>query len=164
MKNLRLQLGGLVRKLTYAVLLVGYCMTTGCTNASGARMGLFSGASPVLAILYGDLFIGEAVGYVNGTGTIDIQSAVYSEKRCVGEFRYTGMKTGIATVTCNDGARAKMQFNSLSMLSGYGFGVSDRGPASFTYGLTPEEASEYLRLPEGSELVETDDGPKLQTT
>lgn len=130
---------------------------SGCANASGARMGLFSAKAPVYAILYEDLFVGTAVGYVNRTGTIEIGSVIDESIRCVGEFRYSGAKTGSGTLTCNDGTTAKLQFNSLSTISGYGYGNSTRGPASFTYGLTPEQSTQYLRLPQGKSLIKSED-------
>ncbi len=125
-------------------------------------MGLTSATAPVLAVLYDDLFVGEAVGYMDRTGTIDIHSVTDSKTRCVGSFRYTGSKTGEAKVRCNDGAEAILAFNGLSMLSGYGVGKTTRGPASFTFGLTPEQASEYLTLPKGKRLIKDATGPRLK--
>ncbi len=143
--------------------LVTAMLLSGCANESGARMGLFSATSPVIAILADDLFLGVATGYMDRTGTIDIKSSVNENTRCIGEFRYTGSKTGIARVRCNDGAEALLDFTGLSALSGYGFGKSSRGPASFTFGLTPEQASRYLRLPEGKKLSPSDaKAPRLE--
>ena len=134
----------------------------GCANESGARMGLTSATSPVLAILSDDLFTGEAVGYMDRTGTIDITSVVDPSLKCVGQFHYTGSNTGVATVRCNDGAIADLSFNALGMLSGYGYGRTSRGPASFTFGLTPEQASKYLTLPKGKRLIKNEKGPRLE--
>src|SRR5215472_4104867 len=114
--------------------------TTACTttNESGAHMGMYSASAPVIAIMYDDLFVGETVGYLNGTGTIDVHSALDSGKRCVGSFHYTASHAGTAKLQCNDGADAEISFNALTTLSGYGYGRTSRGPVSFTYGLTPE--------------------------
>lgn len=125
-------------------------------------MGLFSATAPVLAVLHDDLFVGEAVGYMDRTGTLDIHSALDPSIKCVGSFRYTGSKIGTAEVVCNDGAEAKLSFNSLSTLSGYGYGKSTRGPASFTYGLTPEEAAKRLTLPRGKRLIKKSEGMRLE--
>lgn len=84
-------------------------------------MGLFSATAPVVAILGDGLYMGHAVGYLDRTGTIDMQSTSQEDVRCVGEFRYTGSKTGSGEVHCSDGKVAEFQFNALSMLSGYGF-------------------------------------------
>ena len=134
---------------------------TACVNESGARMGLFSATAPVIAVLQDDLFLGEAVGYIDRTGTINIQSTINPDIRCIGEFRYTGSRTGTASIRCNDGNVANISFNSLSALSGYGVGSTFRGPASFTYGLTPEQASQYLTLPQGKTLDVKNGTPTL---
>jgi hypothetical protein len=55
-------------------------------------------------------------------------------------------------MTCNDGTEARIQFNKLTNLSGYGLGTSTKGGVSFTYGLTPEEATKYLSIPTNKRL------------
>ena len=145
----------------YSIALVTTIFMSGCANESGARMGLFSATGPVIAILADDLFLGEVTGYMDRTGTIEIKSAVNESVQCIGEFRYTGSKTGIARVRCNDGTEASIDFTSLTALSGYGFGKTSRGPASFTYGLTPEQSSRYLKLPEGKKLSPSGKGTIL---
>jgi len=137
-------------------------LVSGCANESGARMGFTSATAPVLAVLYDDLFVGEAIGYFDRTGTIEIHSVNNSKLRCVGSFRYIGSKTGDAKVRCNDGAEALLSFNALSSLSGYGYGKTTRGPASFTFGLTLEQAAQYLTLPDGKRLSKDASGPTLK--
>lgn len=151
-----------MKQITSAMVLAA-ALLSGCANESGARMGLFSATAPVIAILADDLFLGEAVGYMDRTGTIQIKSSVNEDIRCIGEFRYTGAKTGIARVRCTDGAEATLDFTGLSALSGYGFGKSSRGPASFTFGLTPEQAGQYLKLPQGKKLTPSTSGKSLLT-
>jgi len=46
------------------------------------------------------------------------------------------------------------------MFRGYGAGSFSRGPMSFAYGLTAEEAGPYLKLPEGKKL--THNGSELE--
>src|SRR5215469_17642498 len=99
------------------------CSAKGCvTNASGAHMGMTSATAPVLAIMYDDLFVGETVGYLNGSGTIDVHSELDPGKRCVGSFHYTATKSGEAHLRCNDATEAEISFNALTTLSGYGYG------------------------------------------
>lgn len=133
-----------------ALLLV---LITGCANQSGARMGIFSASAPVLAVLDDDLLQGQAVGYLDRTGTIDIRSATNAKFRCVGSFRYTGANSGTAMLRCSDGSEGALSFNALDSLSGYGYGNTSRGPASFTFGLTPEQAARYMTLPNGKRLI-----------
>lgn len=147
-----------MRLCVSSIIFAAAVLLGGCANESGARMGLFSATSPVIAILADDLFLGEATGYMDRTGTIQIKSSVNDDVNCIGEFRYTGTKTGVARVRCNDGAEAVLDFTGLSALSGYGFGKSSRGPASFTFGLTPEQASQYLKIPQGKKLTPSASG------
>jgi hypothetical protein len=153
-----------VQKMTIRLLALALTFATaatGCANESGARMGLTSATAPVFVGLSDDLFTGDAVGYMDRTGTIDIASVLDPSRKRVGQFRYTGAKTGVAKVRCNDGAVAELSFNGLTMLSGYGYGATSRGPVSFTFGLTPEQASKYLTLPKGKQLIKRDAGPML---
>ncbi|MGQ0595861.1 hypothetical protein [Aquabacterium sp.] len=118
-------------------------------------------SASVVAVLHDDLFVGKAVGYMDRTGTLDLQSALDPQLRCVGQFYYTGSSSGQASVQCNDGATGTMSFNALGMASGYGYGNTSRGPASFTFGLDTEDAEKYLKLPKGKKIAPTPKGPQL---
>ena len=85
--------GTYVKKILLILATVG--TLSGCANSSGARMGLFTATAPVFAVLFDDLLIGEAVGYLDGSGTLDIKSAINPDLRCVGGFKYTGMKLSL---------------------------------------------------------------------
>ncbi len=124
-------------------------------------MGLFSATAPVIAMLHDDLFTGTATGYMDRTGTIEMASTVNESLRCMGSFRYTGAKIGVGHVTCNDGTISDVQFNGLSALSGYGIGSTSRGALTFTFGLTPEEATKYLSLPKGKAIEKKDNKLKI---
>ena len=121
----------------------------GCANESGARMGLFTAKSPVAVTIKGDIFVGWAVGDITGSGTIDIQSAIDPENSCIGEFRYTSTWSlvGKGTVSCKDGSQGQFNFKGLTNLKGYGYGTSNRGAVTFTYGMIAKEAAEYLQKP-----------------
>ena len=128
-----------------------------------APMGLFSVKLPVIAILHGDLFVGEAIASVNRKGTIDLRSVLDGKGKCFGSFRFTDAKTGVADMQCNDGSAARLSFNALSTFSGYGSGSTPNGPASFTFGLRPEVAALHLILPPGKKLVEGSEGLRLES-
>ena len=127
-------------------------LTTGILSGCAS---LLSVSAPVLAMLEDDLFTGVAVGYASGTGTIDVVSTINPAIKCVGSFAYTGTKVGRGEMKCNDGNAATFQFNGLTMASGYGYGSTTRGGMSFTFGLTTNEAVQYLKLPKGKTLKET---------
>lgn len=139
-------------KLPMLLAAAAAVFVSGCANEGGARMGLFSATAPVIAVMSGDLFTGEAEGYANMTGKIEVQSAVNPSIRCMGHFEYSSREHGSGKMRCNDGAEASFDFKALSMLSGYGIGTSSRGPFSFAYGLTPEEAKKYLTIPANKRL------------
>lgn len=93
----------------------------------------------------GEIYEGEATGYLDMTGTIKIKSA--SGNGCAGNFRYTSSLGGDGLVRCDDGQSAEITFKSLSNLSGYGEGTTDEGHlVRFTYGLDAKEREKYLPL------------------
>ena len=120
--------------------------------ASPANAGLFSTTGPVIAILAGELFLGEAAGNLDGSGTIRIQSRAKPGVTCQGQFTYSAELGDAGSMQCSDGATARIQFQRLSLVRGYGTGSSSRGPMSFTYGLSASESEPYLKLPPGKTL------------
>jgi phospholipid transport system substrate-binding protein len=115
------------------------------TAAMGA--GLFSSKGPVIAIVAGELFLGEAEATLGGPGTIRIQSRAKPDLTCDGEFSFSAELGDVGTMRCSDGATAKFQFKRLSLVRGHGIGSTSRGPMSFTYGLDATESVRYLELP-----------------
>jgi hypothetical protein len=122
----------------------------GWSNPVGA--GFFSATGPVIAILAGDLFTGEAEGNLDGSGTIRIQSRAKPDVTCRGQFTSSAELGGAGSFQCSDGATATIRFQRLSIMSGHGTGTYSRGPMSFTYGLTAIESERYLKLPAGKAL------------
>lgn len=120
--------------------------------ASPVGAGVFSTTGPVIAILAGDLFLGEAKGNLGGSGTIRIQSRARPDVTCRGQFTKSAELGGAGNLRCSDGATATFQFQRLSLVRGYGTGSSSRGSVSFTYGLSANESEPYLKLPPGKAL------------
>lgn len=90
-----------------------------------------------------DLYRGKAVGGMDGRGSIEMANA--DGNRCVGQFRYRGTGGGVADFSCSDGRFASVQFNTLGMSSGYGYGsANDGSPISFAYGLSEAESKRYI--------------------
>lgn len=136
---------------------VGFTALIACAGLAGAPSlsgaGLFSATGPVIAIMAGDLFVGEAEGHLNGAGTLAIRAQKNAALTCVGEFTSSAARGGSGQMQCSDGTHATFLFQRLSLRSGHGAGSSSRGPISFTYGLTAEEAGPYLKLPAGKKLA-----------
>jgi len=146
-----------MRKMLITVLAA--CIgLAGTATAAGA--GLFSATRMVIAIVADDLFVGDAEGHLSGAGTLAIRSQRNPAVSCLGQFTSDAALGGSGQMHCSDGATATFQFQRLSVFRGYGGGSFSRGPMSFAYGLTVEEAGPYLKLPEGKKL--THNGTELE--
>jgi len=139
------------------MLIMGLAGFAGWASPAGA--GWFSSTGPVIAIFAGELFQGEAVGKLNGSGTIMIQSSTAPGVTCNGQFTSSVELGGAGSLKCSDSATATVKFQRLSILRGYGTGSSTRGPMSFTYGLSAIKSKPYLKLPPGKALRQ--DGKNL---
>jgi hypothetical protein len=128
--------------------------------AAPAAAGLLSATGPVIAILGGELFVGEAEGHLNGAGTLAIHSQKKPDLKCAGEFTSSAEQGGKGQLKCTDGSTATFQFKRLSVRRGHGVGRFGQGSMSFTYGLSAEEARPYLKLPKRKKLAQ--DGKELK--
>ena len=143
------------------LLLTGLALSlaaAGWTGHAGAQ--LFSSTGPVIAILDGELLVGEATGHLGGWGTLAVRSRAKGGRTCVGEFSYSKELGDSGQLTCSDGTSAAFGFQRLTMMRGYGAGSSSGSALSFTYGLSAEESAPYLKLPAGKEL--SGDGKDLK--
>ena len=122
----------------------------GWTGAAGA--GLLSATGPVIAIIADDLFVGEAEGHLDGSGTFLVQSRTRPALNCHGQFTHSAEFGNAGSMQCSDGATGTFQFQRLTILRGYGTGSVSRRPMSFTYGLNSVESGPYLTLPAGKAL------------
>jgi len=128
----------------------GLLLTAAC--AGGEVYGVFGDD--------GDVFTGQ-LSSVSGQGHIEVDNGKGTS--CVGDYvsRRPAPGTGLigiaiavsrpATIrslmSCSDGRRAAVQLTSLSLTSGYGFGTTDLGqPVRITYGLTRDQATQYLKV------------------
>ena len=116
---------------------------------------MFSATGAVIAIMAGNLFVGEAEGHLNGAGTLLIHSQKNPALTCRGEFTSSAELGGKGQLRCSDGTTSTFKFQRLSLRRGHGSGSFGRGSMSFSYGLTAEEARPYLKLPKGKKLRKT---------
>jgi hypothetical protein len=115
--------------------------------------GLFSATRPVIAILAGELFVGEAEGHIGGEGTLAIHAQNNPSLTCVGEFISSAARGGTGHLVCSNGNSATFRFQREGAFRGYGTGTLRRGVLSFAYGYTHDEAVPHLQLPVGKRLV-----------
>ena len=130
-----------------AVLLVALA-----SSAAAPRAGILSRTGPVIAIMGGELFLGQAEGNYGGAGTLAIHAQQNPAVTCAGEFTSSAKLGGKGQLRCSDGAGATFRFDRLSIMRGHGNGTFSRGSMSFTYGLNAEESRPYLKLPAGKQL------------
>jgi len=139
-----------MRKSLPTALLAGVGILLPLPPAHG---GMFSAKGNVIALLAGELYVGEAIGHFNGAGTLAIRSQKTPHVSCVGEFTSSALRGGSGQMRCTDGATATFQFKRLNIYRGYGVGEYSRGSMNFAYGLTHEKALPYLTLPAGKKLT-----------
>ncbi len=126
-----------------------------------ANAGPFSATRPVIAILGSNIHVGVAEGHLDGSGTVAIHSLADPDVKCSGEFTSSSKAGGAGELKCTDGSTATFKFQRLSVFSGHGAGSFSRGPMSFTYGLSADEAAPYLKLPSGKILIRNGDDLQL---
>jgi len=123
--------------------------------ASATAAGPLSATATVIAILAGELFLGEAEGHLDGSGTLSIHSQKTPDLTCGGQFTSSAELGGEGQLQCSDGSSATFRFQRLGMRKGHGTGRFSRGAMSFSYGLAAHDAAPYLSLPKGKILAYT---------
>jgi hypothetical protein len=137
----------------YRMSIVGLAAALGAAAWAGpARAWMLSSTGPVVAIMGEELFLGEARGYLDGSGTMTIRSQRNPELTCRGEFTSSAELGGLGRLRCSNGATGTFRFKRLTLRKGYGVGSYAKRPMNFTYGLTAEESAPYLKLPPGKKL------------
>jgi hypothetical protein len=143
-----------------SLAVIAACITIG-SLASPARADLLSAKGDVFAILAGELFVGEAEGHHDGSGTLAIHSQKAPTLTCTGKFTSSAEAGGKGQLSCSNGNSATFQFKRLTIRRGYGTGTLSRGTMSFTYGLSAEEATRYLKPPKNKQLRRDGNGLEL---
>ena len=133
--------------ITAAIACIGLL---GLASPAGAQM--FSATRADIAIVTDDLYVGEAVGHLNGAGTLAIHAQKSPAVTCIGEFTSSAALGGSGQLHCSDGGVATFKFTRLTAFTGHGVGNIGGGAMSFVYGLSATEAAPYLKLPEGKKL------------
>jgi hypothetical protein len=125
--------------------------TAGFTPA--AEAGLFSATGEVIAVAADDVYVGEAEGHLDGSGTVVLRSQKNPALKCVGDFTSSAEKGGSGQLHCSDNTTGRFHFKRLSVYKGYGVASFSWGDMNFAYGFKPEEAAPYLRLPQNKKLA-----------
>ena len=122
---------------SWLLALAGAMMVAGCSLTVD-----------VVGLVGGETFKGKSTGYGDGRGHMELQSDAGT--RCMGEFAFHGSGGGAAILSCSDGRQASIQFTSLRMGVGYGFGTTSTGsPVRFYYGMSDAEGAQYIAAQPG---------------
>lgn len=78
-----------------------------------------------------ETFIGTATGYLNGGGTIEVNTT--NGVLCTGDFVYITNRNGRGVFECDDNRTGPFEFVSTGK-SGAGTGTLDGHPFTFTFG------------------------------
>ena len=133
-----------------AISLLATFFLASCAAINDTTMRLLASSSPAMAVVNDSVLTGKALLFTDRTGTLDLESDSQTPLKCMGKLSYTATKTGVVSLQCSDGTEALMTFTAISETSGYGSGRTDRGMASFTFGLEKAQAAAYLKQPSGT--------------
>src|SRR3954468_19605873 len=133
-----------------AIIALAACLAG---SASAPRAGLLSVTGDVIAIMAGELYLGQAEGHYDGSGTLSIRAQQKPALKCAGEFTSSKELGGQGQLHCTDGSSATFRFDRITIFRGHGSGTFTRGPMNFTYGMSVEESRRYLVLPKGKRLA-----------
>ena len=102
--------------------------------------------TPALAVVDGVAYQGTATVALDRTGSVQLTSVEPPQRVCAGNFRYTATTTGVLQLHCA-GVPTSMAFTAISEMKAYGWGGTESNPATFTFGMAPQDAAAYLRMP-----------------
>lgn len=136
---------------------------TGCAQVADGSLLIFSSRVPAIALVNGQLLQGEVQLLPDRTGSATLSarakplSAPSADagriSSCVGQLRYTSSAAGAIDLRCSGGVAAELAFTMLSETRGYAYSQTPGVSVSMTYGLAPDEARAYLKVPGDKRLV-----------
>jgi hypothetical protein len=152
------------RLFRLVVLAGGVWGLAACARVSDGALLVFSIRLPAIAVVDGQLLQGEVVLLTDRTGTVTLKAASKNQipqagaakaavTNCVGQLRYTSTTAGVIDLRCDGAVESELRFTMLGETRGYAYSQATVVPVSLTYGLAPDEAKAYLKLPPNRQLV-----------
>lgn len=152
-----------LRPARLACLALAVVALSGCAWISDKATRVTATPGTAWAVIGNDLLTGRALLYTDRTATLELASPTDPKDEqavpainCLGVMRYTSSTTGLAQLHCSNGMQARMEYVAINESKGYGRGYITGDPstvASFTYGLSPEQARAWLLPPPGRRLL-----------
>lgn len=135
----------------------------GCAWMADKATRITATPSTAWAVIGEELLTGRALLYTDRSATLELASPTDPNDdqavpaiSCLGVMRYNSTTTGLAQLHCSNGMQARMEYIAINDSKGYGRGHIADTPgavASFTYGLSPEQARAWLLPPPGRQLA-----------
>ena len=138
---------GFVAGCSWAVVAWAGATLAGCATVAEETTRLFSSNTPAIAVVDGRVLWGVANFTSAREATVQLQNAETPSLACSGALRFTATSSGSVSLACTDGRAVTSTFHALTALSGTGSNLAASPGFAFTYGLTPDKAAGYLRLP-----------------
>ena len=126
---------------------------SGCAGVGEKLDGWMGSNAKAIAVVDGRILRGQASFTKEREANVVLQSSAGSSLTCFGPLRFSSSTNGWIDFSCSNGLAVKVNFRSLSPLSGMGRGLLGSSEFVLTYGLAPEQAAAYLEVPLDS-LVE----------
>ncbi len=125
----------------------------GCAKMESRLQGWMASSVPAYAVVNGVLLEGQATIFLDRSGGTLRLAASQPRQSCVGDLRYTATAAGSLALHCEGGVHLRMAFTAADPLRGFGTGTTEQGPAAFTWGMGPADASALLPLPAGQRVM-----------
>lgn len=164
-----------MKKRLFALVVLGgcVCILAACARVAEGTLLVFSTRVAAIAVVDGQLLQGEVVLLTDRTGTATLKSTANTPRpapgmgkpavtQCVGQLRYTSTVAGVFDLRCDAAVQAELRFTMLSETRGYAYSQAATPAVSLTYGLAPEQAKAYLKLPPNKQLVARPGSPDLE--
>jgi hypothetical protein len=140
----------------FAAMLVAALCSCAKVNDTGLR--LVSTRVDAFAVINGRLLTGDVILIPDRTGRVILATDADPAMTCMGAMRYTASVSGEMDLSCGDGTSTRLRYSLITETRGYAYGASALGPISVAFGLPFQEATAYLRIPDGKRLVPSADG------
>ena len=128
-------------------------LLSACARVNDTGLRLVSSKRDALLIVNGQLLTGNVLLVPDRTGRVSFSTEKGVITACSGSMRYTATNNAEMDVHCNDGTQVTLQTTLLSETRGYGYGRTDQGPSSLTFGLSDQDARAFLTVPQGKTLA-----------
>ncbi len=122
-------------------------LLTGCASVGEKLDGWLASDAKAIAVVDRRVLRGQASFTKEREANVVLQSSAGPGLTCFGPLRFSSSNHGWIDFSCSNGLTAKVNFRSLSPLSGMGRGMLGSHEFSFVYGLQPEQAAAYLEVP-----------------